>query len=181
MKTVRQCYVSLMNDIWIGSNYRAASKRILVLGESTYGSDPALADYIPTWIRREVRDTTFARIFNGFSGAHTSRAKDAEREAFWASVAFYNFVTRSVGPTRKHRPTEADYRAAQAPLEAVLRDYSPTGVIILGTEQAEYSAPVVQRLGIRCVTTRHPTSYGLPTNVLTDAWRQLYFDRNAEP
>lgn len=162
-----------MNDIWIGSNYTASNKRIFVLGESTYGSDPALVDYIPAWIRREVRDTTFARIFNGFSGTHTSRAKDAEREAFWARVAFYNFVTRSVGPTRKHRPTEADYRASQAPLAKVLRQHSPTGVIILGTEQAEYSAPVVQQFGIPSVTTRHPTSYGLPTKVLTDAWNKL--------
>lgn len=162
-----------MIDIWIGSKYDASDKRILVLGESTYGSDPALADYIPMWIRREARDTTFARIFNAFSGLHTSSADDGSREEFWSKIAFYNFVTRSVGPTREHRPTDADYRLAEAPLEAVLRKILPSGVVILGKGQAQYSEPVMRRLGIASVTAPHPTSYGLRTKILTDAWNQL--------
>ncbi|MES2598484.1 MAG: hypothetical protein V4662_24325 [Verrucomicrobiota bacterium] len=162
-----------MTDIWIGSRYDVSEKRIFVLGESTYGSDPVLVDYIPTWIRRQVRDTTFSRIFNGFSGNHTSRATDADRETFWSRIAFYNFVTRSVGPTREHRPTGADYSAAQTSLEAVLRRHSPAAVVILGTEQAQYSVPVVERLGICYVVTRHPTSYRLQTKVLTDAWNEV--------
>lgn len=162
-----------MIDLWLGSDYGLACNGIFVLGESTYGEAPPLVQYIPTWIRREVRDTTFARIFNAFSGRHTSRASVAERDAFWQSIAFYNFVTRSVGPTRRHRPTETDYRSARPSLATVLQQHLPAGVIILGTEQATYSAPVVREVGIPSVTTRHPTSYGLRTCILTQAWEEL--------
>ena len=162
-----------MTDIWIGSNYYASAKRVLVLGESTYGSDPPLVDYIPTWIRRQVRDTTFSRIFNAFSGTHTNVATDEEREGFWSKIAFYNFVSRSVGPTRKHRPSDTDYRAAQEPLHSVLQQYAPTGVLILGVEQARYSQPIVRRLGVHSIVTPHPTSYGVSTKVLADAWNRL--------
>jgi hypothetical protein len=163
----------MMSDIWIGSRYGASDQRVLVLGESTYGSDPPLAEYIPMWIQRAVRDTTFARIFNAFSGTHTSRASITEREAFWAGIAFYNFVTCSVGPTRNCRPTIHDYRGGQAILETVLEQYHPTAVLILGREQAYFSEPVVARFGIRSVTTEHPASYGLRSQVLSTAWQDL--------
>ncbi len=158
--------------------YPEAANGILVLGESTYGSDPPLAGYVPVWIRSGVRDTTFSRIFNAFSGFHTDRATVTEREKFWAQIAFYNFVTRSIGPTREDRPTDDDYLAAQMPLKQVLEEHRPRAVMILGAEQAKYSAPIVASSGIPSVVTPHPTSYGLRTQVLKDAWHELQAKRN---
>jgi len=155
-----------MLNIWIGKNYCDSSQRILVLGESWYDELVSLPDYINGWAAGKPVDATFSRIFNSGSGSHTSRADYAERIEFWNSIAFYNFVLGSVGPTRKYRPTKSHYETAQPQLRVVLNQYKPLGVWILGTGQAEYSAPIMAELNIPYETVPHPTSYGLKAEVL---------------
>jgi hypothetical protein len=162
-----------ISDIWIGFKFHAPTNGVLILGESTYGDDPPLREYVPLWIRRQVRDTTFTRLFNACSGSHTSRASEEQRGAFWHGIAFYNFVEQSVGPTRRHRPTPSHYKNATEAFRRVVERHHPRGVLILGTGQAEYSQPVLDPLSIPLVVTRHPTSWGLPTKVLTSAWNEL--------
>jgi hypothetical protein len=161
-----------MQDVWIGSQYSALSNRILILGESTYGDDPPLSTYLPQWISRAVRDTTFARVFNACSGNHTSRASVSDRDAFWANVAFYNFVIDRLS-TRQSRPKLSHYQKAAGPFLNLLESMRPRGVLILGSEQAQHSAHLVAECGILSAIAPHPTSWGLRTQVITDAWNSL--------
>ena len=162
-----------MNDIWIGSKFRALGNGVLILGESTYGGDAPLDQVIPEWIRGALRDQTFSRIFNAFSGNQSSTANTAQRGEFWETVAFGNFVQQSVGPTRRHRPSRNQYSEAAKALPAILKVLNPRGVIILGIGQSEFSDPVIKELNIPCVTTPHPASRGLKTNRLIEKWGEL--------
>ncbi|MFO0858967.1 MAG: hypothetical protein U0570_00315 [Phycisphaerales bacterium] len=160
-------------DVWIGTNYKLSPSRILILGESWYGDADPLAEYVPWWILKQVRDNTFARVFNAASGFHTESASVAQRSGWWNSIAFYNFVPGSVGENRTDRPTRAVFLAAREPLRAVLEQLRPNGVWILGKEQTDYSAGVVERLGITFEVTPHPTAYGVATRTLADSWAEL--------
>ena len=160
-------------DVWIGSLFRAPANGVLILGESTYGEDAPLSEYVPSWCSGAQPDPTFTRIYNAFSGDAPSAANPDKREAFWATIAFSNFVQQPVGPTRVHRPTSDDYRRAAAALPALLQKVKPHGILILGKEQAEFSMPVSLGYGIPCVASRHPTAYGVKTTELKDAWDEL--------
>jgi hypothetical protein len=160
-------------DVWIGSGYSQSANRILVLGESWYGDVEPLAVYVPRWVRGEVIDNTFARIFNAASGCHTESASQEQRTAWWNSIAFYNFVPGSVGASRSDRPSPAAYIAAAGPLAVVLDQLRPRGVWILGKGQAEYSVGVVERSGIACEVSTHPTGYGVRSEELKGSWAKL--------
>jgi len=163
------------SDIWNGSEFHAPTNGVLILGESTYGEDPPLTEYIPSWCSGSQPDSTFSRIFNAFSGSDSSSATPSEREVFWATIAFANFVHQPIGPTRDHRPTTAHYRDAALALPTILQRLKPQlrGVLILGREQSEYSVPVLRDLGIPFVVSRHPAARGVPTTELQTAWNEL--------
>jgi hypothetical protein len=165
----------LTSELWIGFKFGTPTNGVLILGESTYGADPPLTKYIPSWCRGNQPDQTFTRIFNAFSGSHSSSATPSEREAFWATIAFANFVNQPVGPTRDYRPTTAHYRDAALALPAILQRLKPKprGVLILGREQSEYSVPVLRDLGLPFVVCRHPGARGVPTTELKTAWNEL--------
>jgi len=162
-------------DFWIGSKFSDSANGVLVLGESTYGEDSRYSQYVPSWCRGELSkpDRTFSRIFNAFSGAKTSSANNKKREAFWASIAFANFVQESVGSTNKDKATPKHFRIAAKLLPGYLRHISPRGVLILGKGQAEYSEPIICSEGIPCVVCPHPTGYGIKTTILQVAWNEL--------
>lgn len=161
------------SNTWVGSQFHGSANSVLILGESTYGDDPPLSQYIPRWCRGEQRDQTLSRIFNAFSGGEASSATPAEREAFWARVAFSNFVQQSVGPTRENRPTVAHYRNAGSSLPWLLERLRPRGMLILGIEQAEFSEPIVRAHGIPYVIAPHPTGVGVENAVLQGKWSEL--------
>lgn len=163
----------LIRDIWVGAAYATSSPRILILGESVYSNGPPLQDYVPIWFAGG-KDHTFTRVFNAFSGRTSSRASKEERKDFWDRIVFYNFVIKSVGPTRWHRPTREAYLEAGEPLRAVLLEHRPQGVLILGCEQAQYSAPIVSSLGIKNAVLRHPAGWGVPTVELINGWTELH-------
>ncbi|MBY0261633.1 MAG: hypothetical protein K2Q20_04785 [Phycisphaerales bacterium] len=160
-------------NVWVGDNYERSTHRILVLGESWYSDVVPLAEYVPRWASKAVVDMTLSRLFNAASGSHTDRATHAERLAWWNGIAFYNFVHGTVGNTSSDRPTPAMYIAARECLPPVLDQLRPRGVWILGKEQAEYSAELVQRFGASYEVTSHPTSWGLPSAQLAASWTSL--------
>ena len=161
------------DDIWIGSKFLAATNGVLILGESTYGDGPPFSEYVPKWCRGEQCDKTFTRVFNACSGAEPTHVTHTEREEFWATVAFDNFVQESVGPTRVHRPSQDHYRSAATTLLARLQRLKPRGVLVLGNCQAEFSEAPLRDSGIPYVICRHPTAYGVRTSELKAAWNEL--------
>lgn len=159
-------------DIWIGSHYSQASTKILLLGESVYGSGEPLRDYIPRWINGQ-HDKTFSNLFQGMHDKKVSSTTLEERKYMWDHIVFYNFVTRLVGKTAKDRPTKEDYQASREPLRSILQSHSPHGVLILGKEQSYYSKPIIDMLGICNVVTYHPAWRFWKPSHLSDAMKQL--------
>jgi hypothetical protein len=152
-------------NVWIGPEFDTTG--VLVLGESWYGDFPdhlATDDgYISAYLAGEVTDPLYTRIAN---------ATGLRKPRFWRSVMFTNFVQR-IGPTRGHRPTEAQYKRAAPRLAHLLELHKPRGVWIIGKEQAAYTEPVVLDAGIPVAVSPHPTSYGVKHEVLRAAWDAL--------
>jgi hypothetical protein len=150
---------------WIGKSYEQT--RILVLGESWYGdwgSDyNSDSSYVAGYLAGAIRDSMYSKMAN---------ACGAERQAYWESILFTNFVTWA-GNKRTDRPTRVMYEAAVPRLERLLQIHMPRGVWILGKEQSEFSASVVRQAGIAFEVSFHPTSYGLRNQVLGESWHRL--------
>jgi hypothetical protein len=159
-------------NIWIGSEYQR-SGRVLILGESWYSEVVPLSDYVQSWAFGELQDSLFARLYNSLSGRRREASTISQRLEWWQSVAFYNFVPGSLGPTNDQRPTSAQFRAARAPLRSVLDHLNPAGVWIVGLGQAEYSRSVVDEHGAACIVVRHPRS-GISALKLNESWRTLH-------
>jgi hypothetical protein len=162
-----------MPNLWLGDSYHLPANRLLVLGESWWGDVEPLSDFVPKWAAGRVRDHTFSRLFNACSGLHTETATAEQRLAWWHTIAFYNFVTGSVGDLRGDRPTRAHFDAAAAPFTALMAEIRPRGVWILGKEQAQHSAPLVAAAAIPFEIAPHPTSYGLRSETLRESWTAL--------
>jgi hypothetical protein len=168
------------DDIWVGARYKVSNPRILILGESVYGSGDRLEPYLRGWISGK-KDYTFARIFNAFSGFRTSPVDPIGREAFWEKFVFYNFVVRLM-ETRKCRPRIQDYLESRATLLNVLKHNCPHGVVILGKEQGRYSEPTMEEYGCVYVTMQHPAARGIKTEELKGKWTELQAKiRNRHP
>jgi hypothetical protein len=162
---------SSTHDIWVGSNYVETNPRMLVLGESVYGSGVPLKEYLPTWIHGAQRDQTFSRVFNALSGVRAASTTVQARQSFWDGVAFYNFVTIVVGALRSSRPTREAYMASRDSLRQVISQYRPHGVLILGKEQAGYSGPVVRETNVPFEVS--PTGFGIKTSWIAKPWKEL--------
>jgi hypothetical protein len=157
---------------WIGQNWRRTHKT-LILGESWYGGGTIEA-IVTAWICRRERDYFLSRVFNACSGLRTESATLAERQAFWDSVAFQNFVCWSLGKGSKCRPTAADYQHACKHLEHLLAELRPAGVWVLGKEQAEYSVPVLEHRSAVYEWAYHPCARRRAgSHSLRDSWRRL--------
>jgi len=152
---------------------------MLILGESRYGHEELIAESIKGWIKGH-RDYLFSRVFNICSGLHTSSASVGDRSRFWESVAFQNFVFWSVGEQRNHRPTQAMYETAKPFLGEVLDLLKPSGVWILGREQAAYSESIITASGIECEVAPHPCARrGASTFSLQQSWERLRRECNS--
>lgn len=150
---------------WIGPACSVES--ILVLGESWYGdyTDDLVTDHgdISAYLRGTAADSMYTRMANACG--------QSPRE-FWNSILFTNFVWR-VGSTRSERPTPRDYGQAAGRLERLVEVHRPTGAWISGIEQAQFSAPVVDRAQIAHEVTAHPTSRGLTNKALGSSRQAL--------
>jgi hypothetical protein len=160
---------------WIPQAWRAKAHRVLVLGESAYtgSSSPEnalAANWVPAYLREEVRDPLYSKVANAISGPlHGSGLK--ARHDFWNRVAFANFVMLSEGSLPDTKPSVAEYQAGARFLGAILDDLRPIGVWIWGIRQAKYSRPVVDRAKIASVVVAHPVrGY---SRVLAESWQEL--------
>lgn len=161
------------SNVWKGQRFQDTG--ILILGESTYGDDEPLTDYIPKWIAGTLaeRDYTFSRIFKAAEKLNASEVTSGQRGAFWHSVAFYNFVPGTVGETNKQKATEEHFKQAAKDLPDVLKELKPKAVWILGKTQAKHSQPVVERAGILCEVITHPASPRISSVKLRESWENV--------
>lgn len=145
--------------IWKGRDYDRT--RILVLGESWYGSYEGDLNFdhkwVFAWLGGEVRDDMYTKMARGVG---------LKNDELWQSIAFTNYV-QCVGPDRKHRPTRAMYDAGAVRLRAIIEQLKPRVVWLLGKEQAVHSSTVVADAGLPGVVSTHPSfaSYKKDTRV----------------
>jgi hypothetical protein len=155
-------------NIWIGSRWCQQPKKRLLLGESWWGSEESVHRYMRRWCQGSQPDAFFTCVFNACSGVTASAATAQQKFAFWDELAFMNFVYWSVGTTNRSKATAAHFLAAQAHLELFLGILRPHVVWVLGAIQAAYSAPVIKKLGIRNVVSKHPRSGISHAKLLSD-------------
>ena len=153
-------------DVWIGSAFNSTVPSILILGESTFGSSTPLQTYVPAWIAGTETDAFFTRVYTDCSAS--PRFKGMSRQTFWNSIAFYNYVPGSMGPSIKNRPTPAQFKSGIRPLHWLLDALRPAGVFVIGYGHADYSRLVVQAHGIPYVIVPHPRK-GVASTFITQS------------
>jgi hypothetical protein len=138
-----------VSRVWKGRDFDRT--RILVLGESWYGSYEGELNFdhgwVSAWLRGEVRDDMYTKMARGVGLGN---------DDLWHSIAFTNYV-QCVGPDRKHRPTRAMYDAGAIRLRAIIEEFKPRVVWLLGKEQAVHSSTVVGDFGLPSVVSKHPS------------------------
>jgi len=160
-------------DIWLGANFQSTNPNLLILGESSYDeTTPPLHEYIPSWINDEVKDNTFACIYNACTATKKQPYGGASRKAFWDAIAFYNFVPGAIGQESTSRPSAANWRSGIAPLHLVLGALRPKGVLIIGFETSDHARSIVETHRIPYVIAPHTRS-GVTTEFLTKSWEIL--------
>lgn len=124
---------------WIGGHYWRQEQRWLVLGESTYGLDPAETFAVQDMIRAHCGVATggFERGVYRVCAA-TERLMTGQddlgpttRHDFWQTVAFYNFVRDSL-PASTARPTPMQFKQSLAAFNEVICEVRPHVVLVLG-------------------------------------------------
>ena len=127
---------------WIGKNYRTtgfAGKRILALGESHYcenASDATeditrkvIADLFDPQSKHEAYMNTYTKFAKALLGCRALTFEDKER--FWNSVAFYNYVQFPMSRPRMV-PSRGNFKNSEAAFFEVLEMLSPDIVIVWG-------------------------------------------------
>ena len=141
-------------DVWVGSNYAARIPRLLILGESTYGSSLPLISYVPGWISGAVKDRTFSNLYIALSTCSNS-LRSCSKTHIWDCIAFFNFVPGSIGTTYKSKASPSHFRSARSSLRQMVSLLAPTGVLILGLSQSDFSRPVIEQQCVPYVIVPH--------------------------
>ena len=107
----------------------------------------------------ETRNGFFTRIAKLFLNAPPGKyLSDADRTAFWDSVAFYNFVQSFPGDRPRIRPTEGMWLEGQACFPSVVGELDPELVVALGSDLYPW-IPALPT-GIALCGLAHPSSFG---------------------
>lgn len=125
---------------WIGNQYLGGFRgvRLLILGESHYDSnkrDRSVADRDVT--RAGIRwymdpKTRFKFATNIQTVLNQRPLTVAEREPFWHSVSFYNYVQSFAGLNPRDPVTPEMWLNSRTPFEKVLEVVDPQAVVVLG-------------------------------------------------
>ena len=134
-----------MNEIvfkpWIGENYKKGvkGKKILILGESHYGEKGAEYDNFTKEVVKEVGISKSIAYFTKIAksilllGSNES-ISHKQKEKFWHSVAFYNYVQCFVGEGPRERPTTEMWESSKKPFIEILNTLYPDIVVVFGCE-----------------------------------------------
>ncbi len=142
---------------WVGSHYDqgyAGSPRLLILGESHYAKNPENEQPERDWTWRftcaymqgQWRHAFWTNIMQAVIGRHHTKITAAQREAFWQSVALYNYIQEVVPGPRRHIPALA-WQASRPAFEAVLEALRPHALLILGVRTWDNLPPATPNSG----------------------------------
>lgn len=129
----------------VGPEYESGlvdGKRVLLLGESHYASDPAAVALGRRCTTCNFNDYWTCDLCPGnrFWGklqriATRNIAPTAvESQSAWKRIAFANFVQEFVGDGPRQRPTPDQWKTGQPALNEIIRRLRPHAVLVLGGE-----------------------------------------------
>jgi hypothetical protein len=117
---------------WIGSEFRERCTRLLLLGESHYGDEPATQRATIKCTQAYVdglwRHKFWTNIMQVVQGAKYS---EIDAALFWSRVALYNYIQTIVSPEAGVAPTEDMWRDAEPAFYLVLQYLDPTHILVL--------------------------------------------------
>jgi hypothetical protein len=124
---------------WIGDEYQAGlryGKRVMILGESHYewdADEKPDPDWTRTFIGNQISGEHTHAFWTRVVGAFIGHKPDlAEKQEFWRSVAFYNYIQESAGDGPRIRPTPEMWIRSEPGFAKVLKKYAPQVLIVLG-------------------------------------------------
>ncbi len=120
---------------WKGQNYEHGvnGKRLLLLGESHYGAGANTPDMTNLYIKGYLASPRNIRFFDGIERLVTGGPLQfSQREQFWQSVAFCNFLQEALPDNKAPKPARL-WLAARDPFVHVLHEFKPERLLILGT------------------------------------------------
>jgi len=182
---------TLRRFAWIGDNYletQPGKLRLLLVSESFYavsdsanrGENPSrelVSAYLDRLEKKREPDERrnwcayYTRIFHLVVGR--SHVSTEECKAFWSRVVFYHYIQAPVGTGPRQRPSDDAWASGKKTFERVIRESSPTHVIVLGFElwnhilktglirqtDRQYGCVVVTPTEIPAMATKHPSAF----------------------
>jgi hypothetical protein len=175
--------------LWEGASYKSdgfRGKRLLILGESAYGSRTWTQDEQNGFILANLTGTEshsfYTKVYHSFSDVPKRVSMKQFRE-FWDSIAFYNYIQETVGPRPKYRPEIEMWVRWKEPCVAIIGSISPNRILVLGrqlwrtlhdlkllrTHDDTTSDFIAENATVKCSHIPHPASVGFrPSD-----WRAL--------
>ncbi|MDH7914640.1 hypothetical protein [Winogradskyella sp. SYSU M77433] len=131
---------------WIGNNYENGgifNKKILILGESHYGTDKDAwfnENLTRLSIQQKIGEATgengkfYKKAFhtNIFKAFNEKPATNENKVDFWHSVAYFNYVQGSVGDKPRVRPIKEDWEKSFQPTLDSIKLLKPDLIVVLG-------------------------------------------------
>ena len=129
-------------DPWVGDHYcqgYAGGPRLLILGESHYDKNSDTAPSERNFTQRLThaymkgcwKHAFWTNIMQVVMGCHYTEITTAQKEAFWQSVALYNYIQVMLERSGRH-PPQCAWWASRPAFEAVLEALRPHALLILG-------------------------------------------------
>lgn len=143
-----------MFDIWRGNDYGTdrslfGTRKILILGESHYTktlkdvgtTPPGFTSDVVRWFPLGKRHNPFfSNVMRAMLGLQKTDPWRSQADAFWHSVAFYNYVPVLVDGTDR-RPQDSMFEAGSAPFKTALAELAPDAVVLCGLTLWNWVAP----------------------------------------
>jgi hypothetical protein len=167
----RACHVmsGIFFKPWKGKRYESNQlfgKRILVLGESHYEWDeniPLYPDLTIDCIREQAEGIHTSQFWTNIAVAFLNkRPSQEEKKEFWDSIAFYNYVQKSVGFGPRVRPTEDMWRISEQGFVEVLAKLLPKVVIVLGYALWQHLPELGGRNGPKIIGSEQTDTWHYP-------------------
>lgn len=155
---------------WIGKKYQSGFNglRTLILGESHYHGNfnPDINNSPNLTIEciREQVDGDWTKAFwTKIVAAMTGRPPTLEdKQQFWSSVAFYNYVQESAGSGPRVRPAEESWKMSEAPFREMLDKLKPEFIVALGYRLWDMLPDLDRREGPKIESAPNPRTWIYP-------------------
>jgi hypothetical protein len=149
---------------WVGSKYFEENQfgiRILVLGESHYGSDSVCYQTFTTEIVRQFAQKERLSFFTKVSKIllnldEKTWIDNKTRGEIWEHISFYNYIPTFVGDGSRISPTADLWASAKQPFLDVVQKLSPDVILVLGKNLSSH-IPVLPK-HINVCNIYHPSS-----------------------